>query len=90
MCVGKKGYEHFFKRDYTIINHYKDFWMNLDYNQAMQIGNDVSNAFINQNICAVRVIYNYFKTVGSQEVIFEQFLPMTLDNDISNIKKDII
>jgi len=90
LCVGKKGYEHFFKRNYSIINHYKDFWMNLDYNQAIQIGNDVSDAFINQNICAIHVIYNYFKNVGSQEVIFNQLLPMTFNNETSKLKKDII
>ena len=28
-CVGKKGYEYFYKRDYTILGSYKDFWMNL-------------------------------------------------------------
>ena len=25
-CVGKKGFEHFNKRNYNILNHYQDFW----------------------------------------------------------------
>ena len=30
-CIGKKGFEHFYKRDYNIIHQYKDFWKNLNY-----------------------------------------------------------
>ena len=59
-CIGKKGYEHFLKRDYSIINHYKDFWMNLNYNKAMEIGKDIINAYSHDNIDSVNVIYNYF------------------------------
>ena len=31
-CVGKKGFEYFSKRNYNVIDHYTDFWIDLNYN----------------------------------------------------------
>ena len=89
-CVGKKGYEHFHKRNYQILNNYKDFWTNLNYNQAMLIGSDLIEAFTNHNVGIIHVIYNYFKNVGSQKTTFDQLLPMNFKNEITESKKDII
>ena len=41
ICIGKKGYEYFNKRGYTIIKQYIDFWNNLTFNTAINIGNDI-------------------------------------------------
>ena len=89
-CIGKKGYEHFFKRDYKLINHYKDFWMNLNYNQAIDIGYDIVSAYVNKEIDSVKVIYNYFKNVGSQELIYEQLLPLDFEKSEGNLNSEII
>jgi len=89
-CIGKKGYEHFLKRDYSIINHYKDFWMNLNYNKAMEIGEDIINAYSHDNIDSVNVIYNYFKNVGSQTLIFETLLPLNFENQENQSCEDTI
>ena len=89
-CIGKKGYEHFFKRDYRIVNHYKDFWVNLNYNQAINIGNDIISAYVNKKIDSVQVIYNYFKNVGSQELIHENLLPLDFAKNKDAKNSDII
>ena len=89
-CIGKKGFEHFYKRDYNIINHYKDFWMNLNYNQAINIGNDIVGAYVDEKIDSVHVVYNYFKNVGSQELIHEQLLPLDFEKNDANNINDII
>ena len=89
-CIGKKGYEHFNKRDYNIINHYKDFWMTLNYNQAIEIGNNIIGEYINKNIDSIYVVYNYFKNVGSQELIHEQLLPLDFEKNEEMKNSDII
>ena len=89
-CIGKKGYEHFSKRNYSIINHYKDFWMNLDYHQAINIGNDIVSSYINKQIDSVEVIYNYFKNVGSQKLIHENLLPLDFEKTDKTQNTDII
>ena len=89
-CIGKKGYEHFAKRDYSILNHYKDFWMTLNYNQAIDVGNDIVSAYINKKIDSVQVIYNYFKNVGSQELIYENLLPLDFEKKEKTKSSNII
>ena len=89
-CIGKKGYEHFLKRDYNIINHYKDFWMHLNYNKAINIGEDIIKAYSDNTIDSVNVVYNYFKSVASQTLIFETLLPLDFENQNNKSCQDTI
>ena len=89
-CIGKKGYEHFNKRNYNIINHYKDFWSSLEYGKGITIGSDIISSFINNEIDTVNVVYNYFKSTASQKIIYEKLLPLVFENNNSNLSSDII
>ena len=89
-CIGKKGFEHFNKRNYTILNHYQDFWSDLNYNYTINIGLDIINAYVSNKINTVNIIYNYFKNTASQQTTFINILPLTFDNEEHKIKKDII
>ena len=84
-CIGKKGYEHFNKRNYNIKHYYKDFWSDLKYSQAMQIGTDIVSAYTDNTINSINVIYNYFKSTGSQETINNKLLPLTFNKDNNSI-----
>ena len=89
-CLGEKGYKHFHKHNYNINNHYKVFWMKLQYNKAITVGEDIIKAYINNTIDSVNVIYNYFKNVGSQEIVYDNLLPLDFEEEKIKIKKDII
>ncbi len=89
-CIGKKGFEYFKKRDYNVVKDYTDFWADLNYNEAINIGKDISNAFIQHEIDALNVVFNFFKNVGSQELIYEKLLPLTFDNQDVSSNTDII
>jgi len=89
-CIGKKGYEYFSKQGYTVEKYYIDFWNNLKFNIATDIGKDIIESFTNNKVDEVKVIYNYFKNVATQETKFERFLPIIskeVEND--NTKKSI-
>ena len=90
ICVGKKGYEHFYKRDYNVINYYKDFWSDLNYNQAISIGEDAISTFVNNKVNSVYVVYNYFKSVGSQEIIYNKLLPLKFGTEQNYVNKEIL
>tara|TARA_Y100000814_G_scaffold242893_1_gene187601 strand:- start:435 stop:1295 length:861 start_codon:yes stop_codon:yes gene_type:complete len=79
LCIGKKGFEHFGKRNYNILKNYQDFWSGLNYTDAINIGEDISNAFIENKINTVNIIYNYFKNVGSQEIRYDKILPLEFE-----------
>ena len=89
-CIGKKGFEYFKKRDYNVVKDYTDFWADLNYNEAINIGKDISNAFIQHEIDELNVVFNFFKNVGSQELIYEKLLPLTFDNQDVSSNTDII
>tara|TARA_Y100000814_G_scaffold217092_1_gene161614 strand:+ start:1502 stop:2362 length:861 start_codon:yes stop_codon:yes gene_type:complete len=89
-CLGKKGYEHFSKRNYKINKNYTDFWTQLNYNKAINVGNDVVTAYLAKEIDCVKVIYNYFKNVGSQEVILDSLLPLDFEKKSEKIYQDVI
>ena len=89
-CIGKKGFEYFKKRDYNVVKDYTDFWADLNYNEAINIGKDISNAFIQHEIDELNVVFNFFKNVGSQELIYEKLLPLTFDNQDASNNTDII
>ena len=89
-CLGKKGYEHFSKRDYKINKNYTDFWVNLNYNKAIDVGIDIINAYLNKEVDSIKVIYNYFKNVGSQKVLLDNLLPLDFDKKTKALYQDVI
>ena len=89
-CLGKKGFEHFSKRDYKINENYTDFWTNLNYNKTIDVGRDIINAYLNQEVDSIKVIYNYFKNVGSQKVLLDNLLPLEFDKKTEALYQDVI
>ena len=75
-CIGKKGFEYFSKRDFDIEKYYEDLWIDLNYNKAIDLGQNIVHYFSNNKLNQVDVIYNYFKNAGSQEVLTNQILPI--------------
>jgi len=87
-CIGKKGYEYFSKRGYEVEKYYIDFWNNLNFNIASDIGKDIIDSFIKNSVDEIKVIYNLFKNVATQEVKYEQFLPVTYnEEEVENTTK---
>ena len=88
ICIGKKGYEYFNKRNYNVVKNYTDFWNNLTFNKAINIGEEVKKLFLSNDVDEVKVIFNYFKNVATQEVIFESLLPINPERNNENLSKN--
>ena len=80
-CIGKKGFEYFSKRDFNVKKYYEDLWVDLNYGQAIKIGQNIIKHFLNNKVNQVQVIYNYFKNAGSQEVLINQILPIEFEKE---------
>lgn len=80
-CIGRRGYEHFKRRNYTIIERHTDFWSDLDFNHSVKIGNGIISHFTSKKVDKIRVVFNQFKNVMNQEIVTERLLPLTLDED---------
>ena len=89
-CLGKKASEYFSKRDYKVKETFFDFWKDMSYDTASDISKTFISAFENQDIDEVRVIYNRFRTLASQDLIMEKVLPVdfSVDYNITNYNYD--
>ncbi len=80
ICIGKKSMSYFKIRNYNIIGEYIDFWSELGFQHAVEMGTQIISHYINGKVDEVQVIYNEFISVGKQEVQSEKFLPLIYNN----------
>ena len=81
ICIGKKASAYFKNKEYNIIDNYIDFWNDLDYNFAMNLGSQLVKHFTNNKVDSVECIYNKFVNVAKQEIISDQLLPLTIEEE---------
>ena len=92
VCIGKKGYdalslyyENNFNYNFKFINI-----TDIDYTSLQRLGNDIIKNFSKGNFNECYVLYNFFKSVISQEVKIERILPYKKSNyEIKENENDI-
>ncbi len=82
-CVGKKGYDHFRKRGYSIIGNKIGIFGSLKYSSAHSVADEVIKLFLSGSYDAVYVVYNEFKSIVSQKVNTAKYLPVPVAEDKS-------
>ncbi len=82
VCIGRKGYDYFRKRNYNISHHYVNIFNNLRFELAEEIAELLIDEVLSGKTDAVRVVFNEFKSVLRQELIIEDFLPITMDESM--------
>ena len=76
LCAGRKGHEHFGKRDYALVGDYRNIFDNLPFATAQQIVSDAREGFEKGLWSRVDLVYNEFKNTISQNRIVEPLLPI--------------
>ncbi len=76
ILAGKKGSDYYKLRPYKILHEYKDWTRWFDYLKAAEIGDLLSDLFVNKEADHIYMVYNEFKSVMQQEVIVERILPV--------------
>lgn len=80
VCVGNKGYEFFRKRDYNVVFKKTGFFSSLSFQDALEISDHLISGYEENIYDRVVVIYNEFKSIIQQKIVFEQFLPIPIEN----------
>jgi F-type H+-transporting ATPase subunit gamma len=75
-CVGKKSFDFFSKRHYEIAGKYVGIFNHLAFSHAQTIATELIDSFLKGEYDVVEIVYNEFKSVISQKVSVEQFLPI--------------
>ena len=75
ILVGRKARDFFRRRDYEIAVEYYDFFNDLDFTNAQQIGEDLIRFYTAGELDKISVVYNEFKSAVQQNLLVEQLLP---------------
>jgi F-type H+-transporting ATPase subunit gamma len=75
--LGKKAYESFKKRDFTLISDFYQVFGDLTFENVRSAAEYAMNAFLEGEYDQVVLVFNEFKNVATQFVQTEQFLPMS-------------
>ena len=74
--LGKKGYEHFSKNKFNVIDRYWNIFTQLTFEEVAAASKYAMDAFAAGEVDAVEVIFSEFKNAATQQFIVEQFLPV--------------
>ena len=74
--LGKKGFEHFTKNKFKVIDQYWEIFSDLSFENIAAVSKYAMNAFEKGEVDAVELIYSEFKNAATQKFTVEQFLPV--------------
>lgn len=74
--IGKKGYEHFNKGGFKVVETYWDIFHALSFDRVQTAAKYAMDEFTAGNVDAVDVVYSEFKNAATQRFATEQFLPV--------------
>ncbi len=77
VTVGRKGRDYFRRRTWTITEEHLGLLNKIQYADAQSIGQKLAKRIIDDEIDAVYVIYNEFKSVVTQTLTVNKVLPVT-------------
>lgn len=74
--LGKRGYEHFLKNKYKVIDRFWDMFSDLSFEHVVEAARYAMDSFSKGEVDAVDLVYSEFKNAATQKFIAEQFLPV--------------
>ena len=74
--VGRKGHDFFRNRGQSIRKDFAGLYAGLNYRSAANVAEELTAAFLNDEVDAVYVVYNEFVSAISQNVVVSQLLPL--------------
>lgn len=74
--LGKKGYEHFLKNKFNVIDRYWNIFSHLTFDEVAATSKFAMEAFEEGEFDAVEVVFSEFRNAATQQFISEQFLPV--------------
>mgnify|MGYP000903249093 FL=1 len=75
MTVGRKGYE-FLKNRHTVYKNFANMLAKPNYQAAAMLAQEVIEGYLAEEYDQVVMLFNSFRTVMSQDITFQQLLPI--------------
>ena len=75
--IGRKGRDYFRKRKVNIRREYVNLFGKVDYPLASRIGQDLVEAYAEEQVDAIYLLYSEFRSAMQQRILLEKILPVT-------------
>jgi F-type H+-transporting ATPase subunit gamma len=79
MAIGRKARDYFTKRNYSVVSSHVNFWSELEFEHAIDFGQEMIERYVDGSVDQVLVFFNQFRNVISQEIRQEQLLPLVIE-----------
>jgi F-type H+-transporting ATPase subunit gamma len=85
--IGKKGYEHFSKNNFKVVDHYWNIFLDVSFENVQRAAKFAIDAFASGQVDAVELVYSEFKNAATQRFVSEQFLPIPKTEKVKGQKQ---
>lgn len=89
ICFGKKSFEHFTRRGYTVPLHYLNLRDEVELSDMEEVVEHVIRQFMTKNYRAVHIVYQNFLSTFEQNAVTRQILPLNIAT-LQDIVKGIV
>jgi len=76
IAVGRKGRDIFRKQPIEMVAEHVNIFGRLEFSQAQQVAKEIINLYTEKKVDAVDFLYNEFKSIMTQRVRVERYLPI--------------
>jgi len=76
IAVGRKGRDAFRKQPLEMVSEHINLFAHLEFSHAQQIAKEIIDLYTQQKVDAVDFLYNEFKSIMTQRVRVERYLPV--------------
>lgn len=85
--LGKKGFEHFSKNNFKVVDHYWNIFSDISFENVQRAAKFAMDAFASGQVDAVELVYSEFKNAATQRFVSEQFLPVAKTEKVKGQKQ---
>jgi len=78
--VGKRSRDHFTRQGHTLRHSWIDVFRNVDFSTAAEIGRNLVESYLNDEVDQVHLVFNEFKSALQATPIVQQLLPIEQDS----------
>jgi F-type H+-transporting ATPase subunit gamma len=76
IAVGRKGRDVYRKRSLKVVSEHINLFGRLKFLHAQQVAKEISDLYTEEKVDAVDFLYNEFKSIMTQRVMVERYLPV--------------
>jgi len=76
IAVGRKGRDAYRKRPLKMVSEHINLFGRLQFSHAQQVAKEIVDLYTEQKVDAVDFLYNEFKSIMTQRVMVERYLPV--------------